>query len=696
VNPLASIGWATVGRSVSLPGPPAPLWAVALLLWAAAAVVLGEFLRASVARWVRIWRSPEIIERVLVDFYLGGAVVYLVAAVPVGAFIEPVVLGLPLAAGAGILVRVGRARRAGVPPMIDRAVEQLLRPPALLAVASALGLYLVELAVALPTGTGNTYDSSLLTTYTALLVSHHSIPLSFQPFATSMILYPQGTTVWLGWAETVFQLPAARTSLFVTPLFLALPPLSGFVFGRRWFGSDRGGAAVALVLAWLGPGTRALVGGSNDFAFAFPLVLLLAGQSVVWFDEAGLSWSDAVGFGLLLGYSAALNPIGAEWLFPALVVTRLASSRVVAGGYRRWLGRWGLSGAAMLIPMTPSLYVLGLGLGSPGFVPGASGPPSSVPVGISWAGFLGSIDPFLFRAGDVELSPVPFLRLELAVLLVLGLIALVSLGRSPELRQRFGRFRTWALAAGLVIGGELALLAGADAGASALRDVAAVSNGAELSLWIFSLFALIVSVPLGLALERIEWVRVPPADVGSPSHPRPQRRWGQFRHLEMIRTVAPVALAAAIVVPGLLLTPTALAGVLTTLYSDFGNVSSADFALLENASNYLPPGSRVLVAPGSAAEFLPGYVSDIVLLYPLVPGWPWINASYTLVVSELTNGTLDARGNASLAALGVGFIAVTMNNTVLWPAFSPAPFLADPSTFPLLFHVGDAYLFARR
>ena len=65
------------------------------------------------------------------------------------------------------------------------------------------------------------------------------------------------------------------------------------------------------------------------------------------------------------------------------------------------------------------------------------------------------------------------------------------------------------------------------------------------------------------------------------------------------------------------------------------------------------------------------------------------------VVRELTNGTLDAAGLAALAALNVSFIAVTMNNTVLWPAFEPAPLLARAAAFPLVWHEADAYLFAR-
>ncbi len=71
----------------------------------------------------------------------------------------------------------------------------------------------------------------------------------------------------------------------------------------------------------------------------------------------------------------------------------------------------------------------------------------------------------------------------------------------------------------------------------------------------------------------------------------------------------------------------------------------------------------------------------------------YVNASYGLLVRELTNGTLDADGTSALASLDVGFVAVTGNNTVLYRPFLPAPLLAD-AAMSLVFHEQDAYLFA--
>jgi len=684
---------------VGVPGPTAVPWAFALLAWAALAVIVGELLRTLLARTVSLWRRPDPIERMLLDFYLGGALVYVVAAVPWSGFTEVVIVLLPVAAWVLLAVLgIRAARRPGWVGELRGTFVTLVRPVYLIVLLSAVGLFAVEVAVAVPIGSGNTFDSSLLTLYTSLLLQHHTIPLSFAPYASTGLLYPQGTTVWLGWAALTLAPPPARAALLVTPLFLALAPLAGFVFGRRVFGSEHAGLAMALLLAWVGPGTRAVVFGSNDFVFAFPLVLLLVGQSVIWLRPPLPRLPDVLAFGLLLGYSAAINPVGAEWLLLALPIAALFALPRFAGAVRAWFGRWAVAAGATLVGILPSLYVLVEGHSSPGFVPGATSSVVGSTVGIDRSQFFGFIDPFLFGNGDTELSSVAALRLELAVLLVAGLALLIVFGRQSAVGRYFEPFRPLVVGAGAAMVTLLAVLWAASTGFGPAVDFARISSGNELSTWLFAVYGLVATLPLVLALERfVGWLRraAPPRSAANSS---PGRRWslppaaGGSGPL-LGRTLAPLAVALLIVVPGVVLSSTELPSSLSARYQQFGNVTAADFELFAYAGDHLPNGARVLVAPGSAGQFLPGYCTDIVLLYPMVPGWRTVNASYALLVRDLSNGTLDSADTQAIAALDVQYIVVTGNSTTLWPAFSPRPLLAAPDTYPEIFADGDAYLF---
>ncbi|HTT16613.1 MAG TPA: hypothetical protein VMH49_04570 [Thermoplasmata archaeon] len=670
---------------MSVPGPSTGLWGLALVLWGVQAVVVGEALRGTLARWLPLWGSGEVVERAVLDLYLGGASLYLVAAVELGAFTPVVVLALPLAAGAVLVVRVAALRRSGkTAPAVDRLLGGLRTVWPWVALASGLGLFGVELAAAGPVASGNTYDSSLLSTYVALLLQHGSLPLTFRPYGSSALLYPQGSTVWFGWAQIDFGLPPPRTALLVTPLFLGLPPLAGYVLGLRLVGSERVGAAFALALAFLGPSTRALAGGSNDFVLATPLVLLAVAWCGLWAKEALPSLRDAVAFGLVLGYAGALNVVGTQWMLPAIVVLGATGARAFGGRPIRWAARWLASAGAALLAGLPSVAVLLAARLHPSDLAAELSVPTSRPLGLTPAQVIGDLDPFLFRHSDVALSPIPLVRIELAVLLVVGVVVLIVAAIDDRRRSRWSLFGRWALAAGVSIGAWELLLAAASVPGSPTRELPFVTNAGELGISLFLVYGLVAAVPIALALDRL---RTP-----SPAEPESARPAGVRER----RVLLPLALVLVLVVPALVLTPASLGPVLGSYYHDFGNVTGADYAMLEHARTFLTPGMRVLVAPGSAGEFLPGYVRGITLVYPMAPGWSRANASYGLVVRALTNGTVDTGVLAALASLELEAIVVTGNNTVLWPAFWAAPLVAQTdhgtATFPVLWHEQDAWI----
>ena len=371
-------------------------------------------------------------------------------------------------------------------------------------------------------------------------------------------------------------------------------------------------------------------------------------------------------------------------------VSALVGTPRLAGEGLRWLSRWASSLLTALLVLTPTWYVLAHGVHSPGFVPGSGASVGGATGGISWAQFVGLIDPYLFRGQDVWLSPVPALRLELALLLTLGIGLLVLVFRTPVARYLSG-FRTFCLSSFAVLLALLGVELAASTGWGPALDLSYLTSAAELSIWLFAWYGFVAALPLVIAFE---WFAVlarpapaPPPDAGR------DRGWAVRRAPPRAAAFAPAAVVLLLLLPGVALTPTQLVSSLNTLYTDFGNVTADDFALLAYLGNHLPAGARLLVAPGSAAEFVPAYASDVVLLYPMVPGWEGINASYSLVVRELTNDTLNAAGLTALRSLDPGYIAVTGRSTTLWPPFGPAPFLNDSAEFPELFHLGKAYVF---
>lgn len=666
---------------------------LALLLFAAAVLPLGEFLRRWLSRWARLLELADPVERGVVDLYLGGAVIYGVAALPFGAFtgFAPEAI---LLAGAGALgaTLVGERARPGARPPRPADWGRLRTLPVLAVLGATALLYVAESAAVGPIGTGNTFDASVLTTFVGLLRLHHQLPTSLAPVALQGLTYPQGTTAWLGAAQDLLGLAPARTSLLVTPLFLSLGPLGAYAWGRRTFDRAAAGAAFGLGFALLVSWTRVLAGGSNDFVFAFPLVLVLFGWLPAWSDARGISLGDAIAFGALAGYSAALNPVGAELLFllvPVLWLGRAARGRPRPGPYA---ARAGLALAAALPFVLPSLLGLWQGRSSPGLVAGAGalGPASS---GLTGGQLIGLIDPLLFGPTAVWLSPFPLLRLELAALLLAGagILAIPGFVRTEGER----RIRRFALATLVLVVGLLLAESGPLRGVPGLSVIADVTSAAELSVLLFTAYAAVAMVPIVRLLEA--GTRPARADAGAPRPAgAPRRRWSLDRRPSdpALRTALLLGAAAIVLLPGLVVTTTALPVYLDDLYGSFGRVSPADLALLSWTAAHLPAGTRVLVAPGSAAEFLPGYDPRLVILYPMTA--IAANATYHALVVALDAGRLNGSVLAELDRLAVDAIAVTGNNTALDAPFLPGPFLDHPDQFIERFHDSDAYLFEFR
>ncbi|MCI4344121.1 MAG: hypothetical protein L3J87_00645 [Thermoplasmata archaeon] len=676
---------------MSLPGPLPAVWGIELLVFAGAVALLGEAIRGVGARHAALLRPESLWERALLDLYLGGGTFYVLAWVPglFGPFTVPVFAAVAAAWLAITRLRAGRRIR-----FWERLRIALIRPENLVVLLVMLAVYAVELAVLGSVPSGNTWDASADATFGALLASHHALGLSLAPFASGFVSYPQGSIVWITSAQLLGMLPPARSAIFVTPLFLAIAPAGAYVVGRRWLPGSSAAVVFAVTVGVLGTWTRLLVDGSYDFVLAFPLVLLLVGWSRRWFEAGPLPWRDTVVFGAVAGYSAALNPVGVEWLLLSLPVAGVVLGARFGGSVRAWAARWAGAAATAVAFVVPSLLAIALSESSSGPSSFAAPPAHPASVGVVFAQFVGGIDPYLFRPQDDFLSPFPVLRIELAVLLTVAVLWPWVLKWRDALPVGFSSFGRWAAAAGV---GAAVLVAASLAGAGGnpvAVFIASLSSAGEATVLLFTLYTLAAAVPLVVLVDRVAPPRPERADRAGlyPVGPSPASVPGRRGRSPSV--IAALGLTIALLVPGIVAFPTAFPSDVRELAAPFGNLTAADFDLLTWAESSLPPGARVLVAPGGALEFLPAYAPSVAVLFPMIPGES-SNASYRLLVAELSNGTLDASGQQALSVLAVGFIAVTQANTILWPPFQPGPLLADPTHFTVAFHEGDAYLFAR-
>jgi hypothetical protein len=675
--------------------------AAELALLAGLLVPLGLSALAVGGRLLRLSPRLLVTERLLLSLYLSGGILYVLAALPLGIFGKPLVLAL-LALGFLGLVLLPETRQ-GWPSWRLRNSLHSSTPVALslIVLLGTLGLLLYESFLLGTKALPNSFDGSVQATFVTLLLHEGHVPYTLAPIAPFGVVYPQGTSVWFGAGTALYGWSPSFAPVAVPALFLALGAPAAYAWGRRLQGREPGRAWVAglpflAVFGLLATWPRFLVAGSYDFVLGVPLFLVLLGLLEELVHAKRIPWRLTLALALFTGILASLSIVSAELLVPLYVAMAWACHGQSRSSWPGWLAGGALLGAFGALFVAPSLWGFARWWGYPGHVmtvvtPGYVRLPAAA---LSAAGvFAGLVDPFLFRSQDVWLSPFPILKVELAALLAIGfvLIGLRVLRPAPEICRYVQRRAARHLIVGTLVclaSVGVLVFGAAEPGPASL--LAGFSSAAEVSILLFLMYTGVASLALAGAFERLRSTNPPP----SPRVPTPPKR----RHAALAHRprhgpgigpwVVSAVLVAGVIASGAAVTVVEAPPYLSTILSDLSNVSAGDVAALEWSAG-LPSCSKVLVAPGSAGQFLPAY-SHAQLLYPMYP--PPQSGPYQRAVANLTYGNLTAPVLSDLSALGVTVVFVTGQTNVLYPPFDPYPMLYS-GDFSVLFHQEDAYLF---
>jgi hypothetical protein len=643
------------------------------------------------------------LERVLVAFFAAGTILLLLATLPVAWYgwgLIVVVLGVGGIAYAAIaLLERGIGLRSAF-AFVKGGVGALL-------VGGTLGLLALELLATWNISFPNTYDGASTAVWVNLLLANHTMPWTLAPYADWGVAYPFGAVVWMSVPVALFGWPITGSPVLLPPLFLALTVPSAYVLGSRLAsGSQRTREGVGLLFAgFFGLMTawpRLFVGGSYDFIFVTPLLLVSLGCLPGMLRATGRSWKDVVAVGALVGAMASLGTAAAEFLILILVAYLLLYRGEVAMTLRSGIAR--IAGVALIGSafMLRTIAAIAVWYPYPGHVLTETGqPPYAAPVSPYQFGtrlVTGELDPFvLWKA---KLSPFPAVSIELQLLLAVGIVLLLIRAGTPRsplrdlVSSRFTHLVAAGTASGLLV---VAFLLGTTVPGSPVQEEGLLASLVESSEILFFFFCLIALVPLIAAVgllrtaqhstaERVDPGAVPPIDPapGAPPSVRfPARRPS---------SAATIALVLVLLVPlgsGAYTSVVDGPGYLHSAVTLTANVTTSDQDALRWAGTNLPACSRVLVAPGSAAEFLPEF-ARVSVVYPMLPA-P-VNLSYSLVVAALILGEYNSTLRSELVQLDVTEVFGTGMSSASYLPFDLQP-LASSSDFHLLFHEGDATIY---
>jgi hypothetical protein len=641
-------------------------------------------------------------ERFLISLYAAGGLLFAIASSPVPIFYAPAVEGL-LVLGAIVLIILW-AREHWKP--LRGVLAYARTPPALLLALGTVALLSFEVINAGSSPLPNAFDGASQALFVRLLLLNHVVPFTLQPYATAGVIYPQGTAVWLSLPALLWGWPVVLLPAVVPLLFLSLSIPAVYCWGERWggFRTTSGRRTGLLLSAFFGVTAcwpRLFVGGSYDFALALPLVFLILGWLVPLANRAPWSWRETAGVALLVGTVLSLSVAAGETLLFLLVVTILVIPPVRWKVIREVLPRVGVLVAFGLAFLLRSVVGSILWFSYPGHILSAAGSPPYhspapiVPTSITYREVTGMLDPFVLWKG--KLSPFPYLSLEIAVLLAIGIILLATVlltdRRAIAALLPKGLPR-WILTYLGVTFAATAFLVLAESTNPVLIGIESFASVTEESILLFIGFQVVAALPLlaaamFLGSRRLSVTGLPRNPGSSPGRrPFPRRAAGRSR-AQSLCIAGAILLIAVPLSTGVGFTLLDGPGFLRTQSTQDGNATPGDFATLEWAGTNLPACSRVLVAPGSAALFLPEY-ADAQVVFPMIP--TPVNLSYNISVANLTSGVYGPQTQSALLSLEVTEVFVTGKTSVSYAPFQLDPLLGSPD-FTLLHSDSDAYVF---
>jgi hypothetical protein len=564
-----------------------------------------------------------------------------------------------------------------------------------------LGLLVLEVVATSTQLMPNTNDGSFESLYIQLLLSGHTVPWTFAPYSATGIIYPAGTAVWMSLPVMFFGWPISSSPVVLPSLFLSISIVGAYCWGERLGGIATGrGRRTGLLFAGffglIASWPRLFVGGSYDFAFALPLLLMVLGWLRPFVGTAVAPWKEVAAFGVLVGVSTALS-VG---IGEMVVILFLAYLVAFNPGWRTAVGSW--------VARTVAVVALGVAfvgrsivgiaiwyrypghvLSPAGNLPYAPAPVGAPPLATSWSGDLNPFIPFRPR-----LSPIPVLSVELAVLLALGLGILAMWVLLPKSRIRDYLPRTMAFPIILTAAVTFlvtALLVAITLGPLGNSVLAESTTAYESSFLLFISYQAIAIVPLVVAVEYLRAQTPTERDAGRPAAPTRDRAQRFSRRRPTSGAAYGVAMALVIVsfTLGAGFTVIGVPPYIQDHLHGLSNVTAADIQALEWAGGHLPSCSRVLAAPSSAAMFLNLY-AKVTIVFPAFP--LSVNLSYYVAVTNLTHGVYTNGTRTALLQLDVSEVFVSGQTSVSYPAFLAGEMQSSPD-FSTLFASGDASIF---
>jgi hypothetical protein len=301
---------------------------------------LGEPWRMLIRKFTGLFRGLDFLRAFLLDVYLGGFLLYVIAIVPLHLFSAVVLYVITLVSIVTVVLLHRRRLKDALSPALFHPATLLKKRPSL-----ELALVLVIFAFSLVIQTypfndlllGSVRDTGIHSLFVQVLIENRQVPVTLEPYLSEGLIYPQGFTPMVAYSVLIFGYWPPQAVLYVTAMFNILTVLGAYFLGKTLPLPEKlkTGLCLAFVFAFVASWPKYITWGSNALVASFPFYFICLSLFPFLLKEK-LNIRTTLAVGLLYGYLSVLHLQVYEMLIASLFVllVYMIIKREKGGGLR--------------------------------------------------------------------------------------------------------------------------------------------------------------------------------------------------------------------------------------------------------------------------------------------------------------------------------------------------------------------------
>jgi len=322
---------------------------------------LGEPWRIILRKFVGLFKNLDVLRILILDVYLGGFLLYIIAIVPLHLFSATMLYATTFVS---ILIvfwlhwkKFRNATQNLRLSLKNFSFQNHYSFELILIVVIFLFSLVIQTSSLSGLFFGSVRDTSVHSVFVQVLIENKQVPMTLQPYLNEGIVYPQGFTPMVAYSVLVLNYSPPQAVFYLTSLFNALTILGVYFLGKTLSLSRKEyvGLSLAFVFAFVASWPKYITWGSNAFVASCPFYFICL-SLFPFITKERLNVKAIFAIGFLFGYLAVLHLHAYEALIASLFVLWVyAALKREKNRWRRLLNLVVISGLSLLI-LSPFIY----------------------------------------------------------------------------------------------------------------------------------------------------------------------------------------------------------------------------------------------------------------------------------------------------------------------------------------------------